>query len=299
MPVETIKCRECGSTEVTEYKPGSYVCSHCDAIFKHIRPASGGGAAGCEIDGCGATSLGRCSACGRRFCTTHQARNGPEYFVDWCTECQAEKKRQAESRSAHRREAYWEERRHWDAQAADALSNVSNPVERIIRTISEMKPSCSPGDPGFSTCHPALARVLPPFPANQAIAGWFLAAVKQPPRGGLEEKENWWFWEKRRTRPGWLFVGATRQLKQRFRDSVPSRDNVWILRDGSILYGWDNSPVAASDTFSDEMLMEMARLTDLKPLELPPPPQSDADVIEAARADHVAQHLIESYRRSV
>jgi hypothetical protein len=38
MPVETIKCQECGSAEVTEYKAGSYVCSHCDAIFKHVDP---------------------------------------------------------------------------------------------------------------------------------------------------------------------------------------------------------------------------------------------------------------------
>jgi hypothetical protein len=26
MPVETVKCQECGSTDVSEFKPGSYVC---------------------------------------------------------------------------------------------------------------------------------------------------------------------------------------------------------------------------------------------------------------------------------
>jgi len=36
MPAETIKCRECGSADVTEFKAGSYVCGHCEAILKRV-----------------------------------------------------------------------------------------------------------------------------------------------------------------------------------------------------------------------------------------------------------------------
>ena len=36
MPIETIKCQECGSAEVTEFKSGTYVCGHCEAIFRHV-----------------------------------------------------------------------------------------------------------------------------------------------------------------------------------------------------------------------------------------------------------------------
>ena len=69
MPVETIKCRECGSPEVTEFKSGSYVCGHCEAVFKYVRPA--GAVVGCEIDGCGVPPVGRCEECGRALCATH------------------------------------------------------------------------------------------------------------------------------------------------------------------------------------------------------------------------------------
>ena len=48
MPIEPIHCEACGSRDVTEFKPGSYVCGHCEAVFKHVTPASG--ARGCEID---------------------------------------------------------------------------------------------------------------------------------------------------------------------------------------------------------------------------------------------------------
>jgi hypothetical protein len=39
VPIETIKCQECGSAEVTEFKPGTYVCGHCEAVFRHVDPS--------------------------------------------------------------------------------------------------------------------------------------------------------------------------------------------------------------------------------------------------------------------
>ena len=40
MAIETIKCRECGSADVTEFKPDSFVCGHCEAVFKRTDPNS-------------------------------------------------------------------------------------------------------------------------------------------------------------------------------------------------------------------------------------------------------------------
>jgi DNA-directed RNA polymerase subunit RPC12/RpoP len=42
MPIETIKCQECGSADVTEFKPGSYVCSHCESVFKVVSTVGAG-----------------------------------------------------------------------------------------------------------------------------------------------------------------------------------------------------------------------------------------------------------------
>ena len=39
MPLESITCAYCRSSEASEYKPGSFICSHCDGVFKHFDPA--------------------------------------------------------------------------------------------------------------------------------------------------------------------------------------------------------------------------------------------------------------------
>jgi hypothetical protein len=89
MPVETIKCRECGSGEVSEFKPGRYVCAHCEAVFKEFVGETPG-AAGCAVGACGVAAIGRCAWCGQAFCGTHQARDFDQRgYVDWCAECQA------------------------------------------------------------------------------------------------------------------------------------------------------------------------------------------------------------------
>ena len=92
MPIETIKCQECGSAEVTEFKSGSYVCGHCEAVFKHVQAADA--SVGCEIDGCAVPPVGRCSWCTRAFCGSHQARlQGPKIvWVDCCSACLAEQR---------------------------------------------------------------------------------------------------------------------------------------------------------------------------------------------------------------
>ena len=76
MPIETVKCQECGSADVTELKTGSYVCQHCESVFKWTKPGgSASGPAVCEVDDCGVLAVGRCGGCGRAFCADHQAND--------------------------------------------------------------------------------------------------------------------------------------------------------------------------------------------------------------------------------
>ncbi len=80
MPVETIKCKECGSADVTEFKPGSYVCGHCEAVFKHLVPA--GTLDFCQVcEGGAIASVGRCANCNRSGCIHHLVSYA--YLRDW------------------------------------------------------------------------------------------------------------------------------------------------------------------------------------------------------------------------
>lgn len=38
MPLSEINCSKCGSQEATEFKPGKYVCSACEAMFEYQDP---------------------------------------------------------------------------------------------------------------------------------------------------------------------------------------------------------------------------------------------------------------------
>ena len=71
MPFETIKCGECGSADVTEFKPGSYVCAHCDAVFKYVAPTIKSGGSGGGLCACGTSAMGVCADCGVAVCSDH------------------------------------------------------------------------------------------------------------------------------------------------------------------------------------------------------------------------------------
>ncbi len=73
MPIETIKCQECGSADVTEFKPGSYVCTHCEATFKHVDPTHVTVApAFCT---CGNRIAFRCNHCHSGLCSECDVRS--------------------------------------------------------------------------------------------------------------------------------------------------------------------------------------------------------------------------------
>lgn len=78
MPVEGIKCDRCGSSDVMEYKPDTFLCRFCDHTFKYIDPTR----SLLEIDvvpqfceeGCGNPVHFTCSLCGKRICKGHGER---------------------------------------------------------------------------------------------------------------------------------------------------------------------------------------------------------------------------------
>ncbi len=39
MPLEAIKCTNCGSVDFKEVKPSTYFCNSCDTVFKHVDPS--------------------------------------------------------------------------------------------------------------------------------------------------------------------------------------------------------------------------------------------------------------------
>lgn len=71
MPVETIKCQECGSADVTEFKAGTYICGHCEAVFKHIDPSRV--TVQREFCECGGAIAFQCRVCHTGICQAHDA----------------------------------------------------------------------------------------------------------------------------------------------------------------------------------------------------------------------------------
>jgi transcription initiation factor TFIIIB Brf1 subunit/transcription initiation factor TFIIB len=69
MPIELLNCPNCGSAEVTEFKQGSYVCGHCESIFKHIDPTQASITVRPEFCRCGNTIRGQCGTCHNGICS--------------------------------------------------------------------------------------------------------------------------------------------------------------------------------------------------------------------------------------
>src|ERR1700722_11417538 len=70
MSIETIKRKECGSSDVVELKSGSFVCQHCEAVFK--QSTRSGSPELCQVcEGGAVVSVGRCGCCRRPACSHH------------------------------------------------------------------------------------------------------------------------------------------------------------------------------------------------------------------------------------
>jgi ribosomal protein S27AE len=136
LSLEPLRCTECGSPDVTAFKPGTYVCGHCETVFKlALSPGPGSVAAVCEVEECGVGAVGRCGRCGEAFCTSHQARlaNYPyTIYVDQCAACLA---RSYQSAIVAAKSEY-------DAVVTTLMSFL-DPVERLLTAIGCYGPTIS------------------------------------------------------------------------------------------------------------------------------------------------------------
>jgi hypothetical protein len=80
MPLEAVACTSCGSPEVSEYKPGSYVCGHCDTVFRHVDPSRFTVTQAPQVCDCGHQADGQCTDCGRWVCNRHRGRYDVDYW---------------------------------------------------------------------------------------------------------------------------------------------------------------------------------------------------------------------------
>ena len=76
MPIEGITCDKCGSSDVIEYKPETYICRACDHRFKYVDPTRSEVEIApqfCE-EGCGNLIKYKCALCGKMVCEKHGGR---------------------------------------------------------------------------------------------------------------------------------------------------------------------------------------------------------------------------------
>ena len=76
MPIEGITCDQCGSSDVIEYKPNTYLCKACDHTFKYVDPMRARidvAPQFCE-EGCGNPIHYTCVNCGKMVCKSHGER---------------------------------------------------------------------------------------------------------------------------------------------------------------------------------------------------------------------------------
>ena len=256
MPVETIKCRECGSADVTEFKAGSYVCGHCESVFKHVAPA--GTIVACEIDGCGVLAVGRCVSCGRAFCGTHGSGSS-------CRACYVElvdKQRRARAAEeiAQRKQAAAAAAAAADREQqakTDTLARIRSMDEPFARLVTLMRSLFTIRDSEGSVWWPLgfdgslLTQVCPeiwptppPFSGGevvvrcdaQAVARWFAARAL---KAGLNPDSQTTWTTSRRTLTGrakisdgppeaaWAFPGGGMRRGDHY---VPA----YIFRDGRL-----------------------------------------------------------------
>jgi hypothetical protein len=93
MRVEVARCGNCGSPDLDHLADRVLKCKSCGKLNEvlletHTLP----GPATCQIDECGIVAIGRCGACKRAFCGSHQAfasvLGRSSRIVDRCASCQ-------------------------------------------------------------------------------------------------------------------------------------------------------------------------------------------------------------------
>ncbi|MGA2165612.1 MAG: hypothetical protein ABSH36_14260 [Solirubrobacteraceae bacterium] len=284
MPVETIKCQECGSADVTEFKVGTYVCGHCEAIFKHVDPS---GTATCL---CGTFAVGRCAEChipicsdcsrlvgSLRLCSEHAlAATTKATKARWATESAARLQRAADGQRLAE-------------EAKQKLRLIEDPYERLCVALKELmheRPrtpfgkdqgrSGLPGDllaeicPELWSSPPIISDFVndPPWDGS-AIARWF--AKRATDAGMLPndeyDPETWSrpFLGKRTKDPAmpcWRFRRSSTQTYGR-RVDERTREDACILSDGRIAVR--NGLARPGNLTADALIAMASRLETARP----------------------------------
>jgi len=162
MPIETLKCQECGSAEVTEFKPETYVCGHCESVFKSVNAEQS------PSCGCGTFAIGRCAQCGVAVCGEHSRLVGQRLLCDAHSTDPVWAKRMALAMREKRR---GEQQRGRQAEAEQALRNIPDPYERLCVLILQRFTSAAAGTGSrFGWTGTDLAAVCPELWESPPVA---------------------------------------------------------------------------------------------------------------------------------
>jgi hypothetical protein len=286
MPVETIKCQECGSADVTEFKVDTYVCGHCEAVFKHVDPLS---VSSCS---CGTFAIGRCAICHMPVCAQHsEMLDGQRLCMEHAEGrhaagrvAAAQRREEAEQTDHARHE---QERQAWLVVCHNLLAEI-DPVAAHVMAVREAtalegyQPKSEVAEvrseqlpyhlEGISLNYTLLNRLVPDQSSpdlwdDDAVQAWFHRAVKAPTRKlGYGSKPL--FGGRRRLVDGWLLhSGWTKDHDKAF-------GLVVIVSGGRRLFV-ERSDVNVLELCDDARLNAYAlcQMADMAELpRLPPPP---------------------------
>jgi hypothetical protein len=72
MPVEQVRCENCGSGDVRRLAPDSYSCEHCQTNFHWVDPTKRTVVHESRVCECGNNAVARCVRCGEPLCRVHK-----------------------------------------------------------------------------------------------------------------------------------------------------------------------------------------------------------------------------------
>ncbi|MGO8753255.1 MAG: hypothetical protein ACLQNE_45540 [Thermoguttaceae bacterium] len=71
MPIEQVRCDNCGSGDVRQSAADSYVCEHCHTNFRWVDPTKRTVVQKASVCKCGHVAAAYCVGCGEPICESH------------------------------------------------------------------------------------------------------------------------------------------------------------------------------------------------------------------------------------
>lgn len=155
MPLESLACPRCGSSDFQVVKSDTYFCNHCENVFKYVESDRPTGAVGCEsvVNGqrCGVQAVGRCLTDGRAFCASHGTAGE-------CSSCRLDRDAELASELARKRA----EQQASDAASAAQKEKQAVQMKLVLQALR---------DRGIRPDSIVYTRSKSPFRRNQ-VYGW-------------------------------------------------------------------------------------------------------------------------------